>query len=273
VTSFHDDLELVRRRAAAGASTEELLVAVRDELGLGRVLEQRLDASRRSVDRSAHGDDLAALISVARLHVDPSDFGRWLSERLRAASPDRSGVGLSTIHRVKGREWPHVIVHDVSASLFPHRLSHDVEEERRVFHVALTRASHSVHVAAGIPVSPFVSQLREARDPDADPEPAPTTARPAATGPGPSASAKVEFSGADAELADTLRSWRKVRSVTDAVPAYVVFDDRTLEALVLTRPGDERQLLEVRGIGPAKIQKYGAAIIALVAGEVPPGPG
>ena len=53
-------------------------------------------------------------------------------------------VLLSTIHRIKGREWDHVLVFDVSRGLFPHRLANDEEGERRVFHVALTRARTQV---------------------------------------------------------------------------------------------------------------------------------
>jgi DNA helicase II / ATP-dependent DNA helicase PcrA len=52
------------------------------------------------------------------------------------------------VHRVKGLEWPHVVVHDVTSGQFPHRLSTDVEEERRVFHVAITRAIRSLTLVA-----------------------------------------------------------------------------------------------------------------------------
>jgi hypothetical protein len=54
-----------------------------------------------------------------------------------------------------------VVVHDVRAGLLPHRLAVDAEEERRVFHVAITRCSHSVTVVAGEPPSPFVAELTE----------------------------------------------------------------------------------------------------------------
>jgi len=57
-------------------------------------------------------------------------------------------VVLATVHRVKGLEWRHVIVADASQGIFPHRLSTDVEEERRVFHVALTRAVESLAIVA-----------------------------------------------------------------------------------------------------------------------------
>ena len=53
---------------------------------------------------------------------------------------------LSTIHRVKGREWDRVAVFGVTEGLVPHRLAEDVEEERRVLHVAITRGRHRVAV-------------------------------------------------------------------------------------------------------------------------------
>ncbi|MEX2503692.1 MAG: HRDC domain-containing protein, partial [Egicoccus sp.] len=71
----------------------------------------------------------------------------------------------STVHRVKGMEWDHVVVFAASAGLFPHRLSEDVEEERRVFHVAITRGRRRVDVVADRErTSPFVSDLAKPGD-------------------------------------------------------------------------------------------------------------
>jgi len=69
-------------------------------------------------------------------------------------------VLLSTIHRIKGREWDHVIIFDASRGLFPHRLGNDEEGERRVFHVALTRARIQVVALADADApSIFLSEL------------------------------------------------------------------------------------------------------------------
>jgi len=93
-----------------------------------------LEGSRRRLDRSAQTDDLDALVALAGLHPDPGGFESWLAQSLSdPGTPD--GVVLSTVHRVKGQEWPFVVLHDVSEGLLPHRLASDVEEERRVFHV------------------------------------------------------------------------------------------------------------------------------------------
>ncbi|HYF45112.1 MAG TPA: ATP-dependent helicase, partial [Acidimicrobiales bacterium] len=128
--AFAEDLRAVADRARSG-SAREVLVHVRDRLGLDGAMHS-LDGSRGRVDRSSHTDDLDALIQLADLHDDPSTFGDWLHGQLRAEPPDDGPrVHLSTVHRVKGLEWPHVVVHEASARLFPHRLADDVEEERR----------------------------------------------------------------------------------------------------------------------------------------------
>ena len=66
---------------------------------------------------------------------------------------------LATVHRVKGQEWPFVVVHLAAGDQFPHRLADDHEEERRLFHVAITRASRHVTIVAGDRPSPFVAEL------------------------------------------------------------------------------------------------------------------
>ena len=158
IRGFLRDLHTVRRSAVHG-STAAVLRLVRDVIGLDAAM-QLLETSRRRLVRSAQTDDLDALVALAALHPDPGGFETWLRKSLgQPGSAD--GVMLATIHSVKGREWPHVVLHDVSAGLMPHRLAVDVEEERRIFHVGLTRASASVHVVAGDPPSPFLAELAE----------------------------------------------------------------------------------------------------------------
>ena len=255
VADFATDLARLRDLADDDdTDTATVLLAIRDEIGLGAAPDNRLDASRRSVDRSAHGDDLAALLAVAPLEPDPARFPDWLSERLDARAPDPDGVQLSTIHRVKGREWPHVIVHDVTAGLFPHRLAADLEEERRVFHVAVTRSSSRTAVVAGRPASPFVAQLHTERDPDApDPEP---PRRPRDT--------PAARPAADSPLRERLRAWRSETAQAAGVPAYVVFNDATLDHLVAARPVDEASLLDITGIGPVKVERHGDDILEII---------
>jgi len=48
------------------------------------------------------------------------------------------------------------------------------------------------------------------------------------------------------------------------VPAYVVFADRTLRDIARALPSDTQALSRVRGIGPAKLAKFGAEVLELV---------
>ncbi len=157
VLRFVSDLEAVRR---AGGDTAGVLRQIRTTVGLGRAADL-LDGTRTGGSGS-HGDDLDALEQVAALHPDPVGFEPWLRAVLDAAPPGATtrGVTVSTIHRVKGLEWDHVVVHGVDDGLLPHRLSDDVEEERRVLHVAVTRCRHSVVLLADAErPSPFLDEL------------------------------------------------------------------------------------------------------------------
>jgi ATP-dependent DNA helicase RecQ len=48
------------------------------------------------------------------------------------------------------------------------------------------------------------------------------------------------------------------------VPAFVIYPDRTLEELARVRPKTEAELLEVRGIGPAKARQFGAETLLII---------
>jgi hypothetical protein len=139
----------------------------------------------------SHLDDLEALLQVADLHPDAASFEAWLR---RAFHRERAegGVTLSTIHRVKGREWDRVVVFGVTDGIVPHRLADDIEEERRVLHVAITRGRHRVAVLADrTRRSPFLDELAGTA-----PKTAPTPSRAPATA--PSAPAKVGPGGFEA---------------------------------------------------------------------------
>ena len=64
-----------------------------------------------------------------------------------------------------------------------------------------------------------------------------------------------------ASLASQLKEWRAAEAKKLRVPAYCVLHDRTLYAVAHVRPENPRQLLEIDGIGPAKVEKFGAAIL------------
>ena len=161
---------------------------------------------------ASHLDDLDGLIAVADLHPDAATFEAWLHEAFHSER-DPAGVTVSTIHRVKGREWDHVAVFGVADGVTPHRLADDVEEERRVLHVGITRGRRRVAVLADRSRrSPFVDELTGAaphRPPERVARPArpePVTRRRAAASP------KSSSASTPSPRSGRLRDWRTMRA-------------------------------------------------------------
>ena len=300
VSDFADEVERLGDMARDGADTLRLLEAVRDGTQLGASLDERLDASRRSVDRSAHGDDLRALLSVASHCADPAAFEDWLRDRLTQGRADGDegdprtgrpswgrGVRLATAHRVKGLEWPHVIVLSATEGLMPHRLAGDLEEERRVFHVAMTRGAESVLIIADGPKSPFITEMswRSKLQPTGIPagEPAGvarSAGKPASPSPAAGRDASRDASSVSkaknppideasepeaAAMFRRLRQWRWQQSQAEEVRPFRVFSDAVLRELARRRPTTDAALLAVPGIGPAKLSAYGEDLKSLLA--------
>lgn len=310
---FCDDILLAARHTS---TTRDLLEVLTSRVGLDRAASA-LDAGRTRADRSAQTDDLAALRRVAAMEPEPAKFEPWLRERLgRTGQP--GGVVLSTVHRVKGLEWDHVLVFGADRGTMPHDLSADEEEERRVFHVAITRGRTSVTVLVDESrPSRFMTELDgSAPLPSDEPEPKQTALRARSETPSGLFAAigdvitvtggytgivdeilttgvliKLESTGAtmavpwgepvtknggkgrlspgsgpaDPGLVDRLKQWRLAQASAQGVPAYVIFNDATLEALAARRPSSGPALLEIPGIGPAKLEAYGEDLLDLLA--------
>lgn len=278
--SYVDDCEMLATLAASG-TTADVLTAVRDRVGLGSAM-RLLDSSRGTADRSGHGDDLDALLTAAALCPEPSLFAAWLHDVLSGARPadaartgdDAPAVLLSSVHKVKGREWPHVLVFGAHDGLFPHGLTDraddaGIEEERRVFHVAVTRAATDLVVmaAADRPV-PFVDEMSGRVPVRAADEPRIAIRRRGATAGAPAsdtaAAASAPSDDAAAARWEQLRTWRRERAATDGVPAFVVMIDRHLLGIAEAAPTSMAELSRCAGIGPTKLDRYGDEILAVV---------
>ena len=68
---------------------------------------------------------------------------------------------------------------------------------------------------------------------------------------------KTPRQNADSELLTRLKALRKRLADRDGVPAYIVFNDRTLIEMAETRPSTLAQMLDVSGVGEAKLKRYG----------------
>ncbi|MGB8455123.1 MAG: ATP-dependent helicase [Anaerocolumna sp.] len=83
------------------------------------------------------------------LHI--SEYQEELKKQAQNPKQDKSGVALVTMHSSKGLEYTAVFIVDANEGITPHRkaiLEADMEEERRLFYVAVTRAKEYLHIYA-----------------------------------------------------------------------------------------------------------------------------
>lgn len=77
------------------------------------------------------------------------EYKKKLQEQARQQKNEHQGISLMTMHSSKGLEFPIVFILDANEGITPHRkavLDADIEEERRMFYVAMTRAKERLHV-------------------------------------------------------------------------------------------------------------------------------
>lgn len=243
--------------------------------------------------------NLAALVQLGNdyLGLDPSasaaGFLQWLNAAARSedAGGGSDAVEVATFHAAKGLEWPIVHVAGVEAGLVPigHAKTPDAEaEERRLFYVALTRAERVLRLSWAAErtfgsrrsrrqPSPYLLEVRSVLDAMAggrDPVDSLTEVRKerqrlaAQQGTGRrarGAKSPTTLSAGDAKVFDALKAWRLEQARAASVPAYVVFPDRTLEAMAVARPRDIAGLLSLPGVGQVKATRYGETLLAVVA--------
>jgi DNA helicase-2/ATP-dependent DNA helicase PcrA len=171
------------------------------------------------------------------------------------AAASTGGVNLLTYHRAKGLEWDAVYLPALDEGLLPIRQAQEdeeVAEERRLLYVGITRARRFLALSSSSRrPSRFLAAI----------EPPRSTARRVRVLPGPPVATAVI---PDDSLLEALRRWRRERASTDGVPAYVVAHDTTLAEIVDALPRSLPALRRIRGMGPTKLERYGAEILAVI---------
>ncbi|MGC0338048.1 ATP-dependent DNA helicase UvrD2 [Streptomyces sp. SLBN-8D4] len=71
----------------------------------------------------------------------------------------------------------------------------------------------------------------------------------------------------DEGLYERLRDWRAVQAQRSGQPAFCVFTDKTLMAIAEAVPDDEHELARIPGVGLRKLNRYGADVLTICAGQ------
>jgi ATP-dependent DNA helicase RecQ len=75
--------------------------------------------------------------------------------------------------------------------------------------------------------------------------------------------------GGDQDGFERLRAWRRLAAERIGIAPYLIAHDATLHALAAVKPTTREALLGVKGMGERKVQRYGAAILAVIGGADP----
>jgi DNA helicase-2/ATP-dependent DNA helicase PcrA len=232
--------QLLKALRGSGASVSEVRRIALDQ-GMLEVIPDKL--GEREVTRQ---NDLARLVRLADAFGEGTvaEFIAQLEERF--GSNSGKGVHLLTYHRAKGLEFDAVFLPRLEERELPSKLSKTdvaIAEERRLLYVGLTRARRHLTVTwAGKP-SRFLAELDIA-----------TRATPAAKTVEP-----------DDPLYAVLKKWRLETAKAEERPAYVIFHNSTLAEIVRLGPRSREELAAVPGVGPAKLDRYGDEVLAVLA--------
>ena len=210
-----------------------------------------------------------------------------LRRRAEAKQPPAvDGVTLASLHAAKGLEWDAVFLVGLVEKTLP--ISHalkagdeQIEEERRLFYVGVTRAREHLHMSwslarqEGGHKSRTRSRFLDGLVPELEVEKSPQRLKrakrcrvcgnqlgtPAEKSLGRHEECEPNF---DEAVYAALKRWRLDVSRTAGQPAFVVFTDATLMSIAEAMPADERELLGVSGVGPVKVDNYGAGVLEVL---------
>jgi DNA helicase-2/ATP-dependent DNA helicase PcrA len=198
-------------------------------------------------------------------------------------APAAGGVTIASLHAAKGLEWDAVFLPGLTDGTMPiiyAQTDDAIEEERRLLYVGVTRARERVFLSWALARSPGGRRSRKPSRFLDDLRPRPlreavaALARPSLPRGGRDrpADAGAPLGPGAERLLRQLTDWRTAAAREQGVPAFVVFSDATLRAIARRRPVSRSQLAAVPGVGAVKLDRYGAAVLALCADTGPGGP-
>ena len=248
---------------------------------------------------------LSALINVAtdlKAHNPSAGFDEYFAEISHRTNenhdPQAAAVTISTIHTAKGLEWEHVFIPSAVEGILPFdpkRASENIEEERRLFYVAITRAKQAVHISTartrlgyenapsrflnsvGTTAEVFLSPINQAKvsKPATRPEFKVEKCRVCDRGINQvrelalkkctrceKDSHKTQFSDS---VKTGLKSWREDYAKQAEMLPWLLLSDLAIEALAEFQPKAIEDLSDIHGINAAKADVIGNELLLVIA--------
>ncbi len=280
---------------ATGAQLRDLIRKDLTTLGLS-------DKEPEGAEARERWQSLTAFFHMCEdiIHVHPQVTIQGLLGQVRTRqeaqhTPAIEEVTLASLHAAKGLEWDAVFIIGLVDGNLPiqHALkkgdtSEAVEEERRLLYVGITRARMKLELSwalarqeggrASRRRSRFFDQLEinvlgsqsdtaasSRRKRKGTTKVCSQCRKPLSTNEEVALGTCEDCeSPVDVELFELLRAWRIETARAMSVPAFVVLTDVSLKAIAAFQPTEVGQLLEIPGIGPAKVEHYGDEVLAIV---------
>ena len=226
-------------------------------------------------------DPAGAVLRLFRRATAPErELAQAIADDLRGVDYKAAGTlqrGLELVGRMSRSEYDGLLAAMVQAGLIE---MEDAEYEkdgevRRFRKVRLTEAGRKMRPGTAVELLISDGLVEEFGGRSAPPARVrkPKAAKTEAPKPGVQkavesrAAVPAPMTSEDEAVAARLKSWRNAEAKRLGVPAYVVMHDRTLNALAQARPRNPNQLLAVDGMGPAKVERFGSAILEICAGQ------
>ena len=147
---FYVDFVGLIRELAKLDSPAEIIDTVLDRCYDDYLLSHYDGAELRKQDIRALANFAAQYNTVEAFLADVALSGEFSGETVVTGPSEQEFVTLSTVHQAKGLEWPIVFIPWLADGRFPTDLAintqRELEEERRVFHVAVTRAKDELYL-------------------------------------------------------------------------------------------------------------------------------
>jgi len=154
-----DELKLIASARKGWEQTKNILKKMKETKEISGQMDVILNGIYREylethyLDSEQRISDIESLKEIAGTWSNVEEFisQTSLQEHFRGEIKDTGEMlVLSTIHQAKGLEWKIVFIVGVCAYHFPHNLSCNdfagIEEERRIFYVAITRAKEDLYI-------------------------------------------------------------------------------------------------------------------------------